>query len=411
MSSENIEKNSRKRKYHENSDFEMNYIVKEGIRYLEPYWCTYKAQAKGRWINKKLLDVFTKEFISANPYYMKLAIKTGRMFVNGERMTNLDYVIKDSDSIVHVAHRHEHEILDKKIEIIDNNENYLVVNKPPSLPVHACGQYKVHSMIEQIRIQHGIANLRTLYRLDKNVSGVLMFAKNYEADLEFKKLMQSRNIYKEYIALVEGKFPDNDIVCEEPIGNLVITMGIQCIRKDGKNAKSTFKKIWTDGKKSLICCRIESGRTHQIRVHLQYIGYPIINDKLYNSTVWGKNKGKYAEYGKDMDTLSKDIQDSHKSSLWHEKPNLEFENNMKKWANDDVELPVLDIKDTTSFSHLPKFDPFCVGCNVRKKKVSLDNFMIYLHCIKYETDKWKYEAPFPSWANMSFFQENQTNII
>ncbi|CEF66555.1 RNA-binding S4 domain and Pseudouridine synthase, RsuA/RluB/C/D/E/F domain and Pseudouridine synthase, RluC/RluD family and Pseudouridine synthase, catalytic domain-containing protein [Strongyloides ratti] len=405
MTSENIEKNPRKRKYEEINDFEMKYIVKEGIRYLEPYWCTYKTRAKGRWVNRKLLDVFTSEFVSTNPYYTKLAIKTGRMFVNGNRITNLDYVIKNSDYIVHVAHRHEHEILDKKIEIIDDNENYFVINKPPSLPVHACGKYCVHSIIAQLRIHHGLNNLRVLHRLDKDVSGVLIFAKNYEADKEFKFLMESGGIHKEYIALVEGEFPDHDIICEQPIGKLVLSMGIQCVRKDGKAAKSTFTKLWTDGKKSLVSCKIESGRTHQIRVHLQYIGYPIINDKLYNSTVWGESKGKNAEYGKDMNTLSKAVQDSHKSSLWHEKPNLEFEENMKKWANGDMEPPIIDIKDTNSLSHLPNFDPFCVGCNIGKKKLTLDNFMLYLHCIKYETDKWKYEAPFPSWADISFLEK------
>uniref|UniRef100_A0A0N5BIC9 Pseudouridine synthase n=1 Tax=Strongyloides papillosus TaxID=174720 RepID=A0A0N5BIC9_STREA len=407
MSEDQIEVNPRKRKHEDIEDYEMNFIVKEGIRYLQPYWCVYKCRAKGRWINEKLVDVFTREFISANPYYIKLAIKTGRMFINGERMTDLNYTIKSSDYIAHVAHRHEHEILDKKIEIIDNNDNYLVVNKPPSLPVHPCGKYKVHSIVEQLRIQQGISNLRVLHRLDKNVSGVLMFAKNYDADVEFKKLMQNGSIRKEYIALVEGEFPDDEIVCEEPLGNLIITMGIQCVRKDGKDAKSTFKKIWTDGKRSLVSCKIESGRTHQIRVHLQYVGHPIINDQLYNSTVWGEKKGKHGEYGKDLQVLSKDISDSHKSSLWHEKPNLEFEENMLKWANGDNEPPIVDIKDTTSLNDLPTYDPFCVGCNVTKKKISLDNFMIYLHCIKYETENWKYETAYPPWATAPFPGERQ----
>uniref|UniRef100_A0A0N4ZPR8 Pseudouridine synthase n=1 Tax=Parastrongyloides trichosuri TaxID=131310 RepID=A0A0N4ZPR8_PARTI len=397
--------NSRKRKHQEEEkSIEMNYVVKDGIRYLSPYWSTYKCCAKGRWLNRKLVDVFSKEFISTNPHYAKIAIITGRMFINGKKMTDPNYIIKNANTIVHVAHRHEHEILDQKIEVIDDNENFYVVNKPPSLPVHACGKYKIHSVLEQIRLQNGINGLRVLYRLDRTVSGVLIFAKNYEADVEFKEIMKNGGIHKEYIALVEGIFPDNEIVCEEPLGNLVINMGIQCVRKDGKNARSIFNKIWSDGKKSLVKCKIESGRTHQIRVHLQYIGYPIINDKLYNTKAWGENKGKNADYGKDIETLAKHIGDSHKSSLWHENPNLEYEENMRKWANGEVEPPVIEINDTETLDQLPNFDPLCLSCNVVKKPIPSDHFQLYLHCLKYETDKWKYETKLPAWA------ERGTNI-
>uniref|UniRef100_A0AC35TPF8 Pseudouridine synthase n=1 Tax=Rhabditophanes sp. KR3021 TaxID=114890 RepID=A0AC35TPF8_9BILA len=371
--------------------------IKDGIRYLSPYWTTYTTRAKGRWLNKKLVDVFTKEFISTNANYAKIAVKSGRMFVNGERLTNLDYVIKDGDKIVHVSHRHEHPILSQDIEIIENNENYCVVNKPPSMPVHPCGQYRIHSILGQLNVRENITGLRTLYRLDRTTSGLLIFAKNYESDLEFKNLMVNRSVKKEYLTLVEGHFPDGEIVCEQPIGSLVVTMGIQCVRPDGKTAKSKFKREWFDGKHSLIRCFIESGRTHQIRVHLQYLGFPICNDQLYNTLDWGVNKGKDANYGKEYDVLCKDISNAHRASLWHEKPNSEYETNMKNWAEN--ELPTtFHIENCEDFSKLPDFDPFCLNCNVVRKKIPMEHFQLFLHCFKYETDKFIYQTEMPEWA-------------
>uniref|UniRef100_A0AC35UDF9 Pseudouridine synthase n=1 Tax=Rhabditophanes sp. KR3021 TaxID=114890 RepID=A0AC35UDF9_9BILA len=403
-----VRKGDRKRKFDELStstetgtdkDMPTNigFTVKEGIRYLDPYWTTYTTRTKGRWVNQNLVDVFGKEFISTNPNYAKIAVKAGRMFVNGHKMTDLSYVLKNGDKIVHVSHRHEHPILGSKIEIIENNDDYCVVNKPPSMPVHPCGQYKVHSILGQLNVRENIRGLRTLYRLDRATSGLLIFAKNYEADREFKAAMEDRGIKKQYLALVEGHFPEQEIICEEPIGPLVLTMGIHCVRGDGKSAKTTFKKEWFDGRCSLVRCFIESGRTHQIRVHLQYLGFPIVDDQLYNTQYWGKEKGKNGEYGKALETLAEDISIAHKSSLWHESPNAEYNKNMDKWANE--ELPsTFEIANCEDLTNLPQFDPFCLNCNVEKKDIPPSHFQLFLHCLKYETNKFTYQTPMPEWA-------------
>ena len=112
-----------------------------------------------------------------------------------------------------------------------------------------------------------------------------------------------------------------EIECNESIGTLVVSMGIQCIRPDGKPARSRFRKLWSDGNRSVVSVNIYTGRTHQIRVHAQFlgklgnvshhlfhakvmiIGYPIVGDQIYNSFVWGKSKGKAGDYGKSYEEV------------------------------------------------------------------------------------------------------------
>ncbi|VDM66017.1 unnamed protein product [Strongylus vulgaris] len=142
-------------------------------------------------------------------------------------------------------------VLDLPLNIIAETDDLLVVDKPPSLPVHACGQYAVHTVLGQLRVNHNRTGLRVLHRLDRTTSGVLLFAKNYKTDLEFKKTLKDGNWSKEYVCMVDGVFPDGEIECNESIGTLVISMGIQCVRPDGKPARR---------------------RTHQIRVHAQFLG-------------------------------------------------------------------------------------------------------------------------------------------
>lgn len=78
------------------------------------------------------------------------------------------------------------------------------------------------------------------------------------------------------------------------------------MRPDGKACRSTFQRIWydPDSNESVVLCRIESGRTHQIRVHLQFLGYPIKNDTVYNTDAWGPERGKNAQYGKSVEQVS-----------------------------------------------------------------------------------------------------------
>ncbi|CAD6198777.1 unnamed protein product [Caenorhabditis auriculariae] len=389
---------AKRRKHGKDSEeeFPMNvpFKIVDGVRHLSPYWAVYRSHAKGRWIGRKMVDVFSQEFLSTNKNYAKVACKLGRIFVNGVQTVDCDYVMTSRDYIEHYAHRHEHPVRDMPIKVISESDDLLVVDKPPSLPVHACGQYAIHTVLGQLRVNEGRTGLRVLHRLDRTTSGILMFAKNYETDLEFKSTLKQGDWTKEYVCRVEGAFPEEELTCDEPIAPLVLSMGIQCVRKDGKSAHSSFKRLWTDGNESVVLVKITTGRTHQIRVHSQFLGYPIVGDKIYNSTVWGETKGKSAAYGKPFDELCQDVQAAHKSQNWHEKVDPEYEARMEKMASEKLEPEPKNLPK----ENRPDYDPICLNCNVISKSVPPGHYQLFLHCLRYETEKWSYKTELPDWA-------------
>uniref|UniRef100_A0A914X3X6 Pseudouridine synthase n=1 Tax=Plectus sambesii TaxID=2011161 RepID=A0A914X3X6_9BILA len=388
-----------KRQKQEDDEIEMpppQFTITNGVRFVKPYWGAYKTFAKGRWVGHKLVDIFKKEFLGADPNYMIAAVKLGRFIVNG-KCANVDHVIGGRDVIVHYRHRHELPVLDAPLEIIADTDDLLVVNKPPSVPVHACGSYNYHTVISLLHLLHGYkrADLRLLHRLDRTTSGVLLFAKNYATDLKFKTTLGDGHWRKEYICMVDGEFPAEEMVCDKKIGVLVSSMGVQCIRDDGKEARTRFRRSWTDGKRSLVRCYPETGRTHQIRVHLQYLGFPIVNDQLYNKDVWGPNKGKNGDYGMPFDELCEGVKKAHRSELWHIDGTLDpkYTERMRRAADEDLEQ-----EPNLPCDQRPEIDIYCRECHLLKKEVPHDHFVMYLHCLKYETDDWSFTAPLPDWA-------------
>uniref|UniRef100_A0A914CAU0 Pseudouridine synthase n=2 Tax=Acrobeloides nanus TaxID=290746 RepID=A0A914CAU0_9BILA len=358
----------------------------------------YKTTTKRRWVGRKIAECFREEFLAYDDNYSYVACKMGRVFVNGKQCTDPEYELQHNDTICHISHRHEPPIMDAPIEFIENNENLLVINKPASMPVHSCAQYKIHTVVGMLWTRYGISGLRLIHRLDRATSGVLIFARNYETDIELKQAIQSNKMKKEYVCKVEGVFPSEEVFCDEPIGRLINTMGLQCTRPDGKPAKSVFRRLWTDGTNSVISAVIETGRTHQIRVHLQYLGYPILNDMFYNHEAWGPFKGRGANYGKPFEQLVKDIEEAHKTSNWHLDKNPTYLQKLELIRDESIEPENLANFGANGLLNRPDFDPICLNCNITRKIPTLDYFRMFLHCRRYVNEKFNFETPLPDWA-------------
>jgi 23S rRNA pseudouridine1911/1915/1917 synthase len=159
----------------------------------------------------------------------------------------------------------------------------LILNKPPGLLTHPSGQRWEYGIIGIVREARPGIKPDLAHRLDRDTSGALVLTKQSDANRHMKELFQSRQVSKTYMALVRGVVPWEQEVCEGAIGKppghiLELRRGVV---PDGDAAKTSFEVVWRGQETSLVLCRPVTGRTHQIRVHLENLGYPILGDKIY----------------------------------------------------------------------------------------------------------------------------------
>lgn len=131
--------------------------------------------------------------------------------------------------------------------------------------------------------------------------------------LFFSPLSAPEQLEKEYVCRVEGEFPQIEVVCEQPI--LVVSFKIGLCRVDpkGKECRTVFQRLSFNGQTSVVRCFPLTGRTHQIRVHLQYLGFPILNDPIYGSSAWGPNRGKGGLVGRSDRELLQALIEEHRT--------------------------------------------------------------------------------------------------
>lgn len=222
------------------------------------------ANTKARWIGRSIISVLVEEFISQDREYYRQALEIGAIKVN-QNIVEPCYNLKSGDCITHLVHLHEFDC--PEIKILQDKDGLVVVDKPAGIPCHPVSRYQNYCVLNSLKIK----NLRCLHRLDMLTSGVLFLARK-----ECKVTLL--NAEKTYIAKVEGIFPESMIVDEK----ILVLPGKSCISEKGKKSCTYFRNIKCNGVYSLVECNLKSGRSHQIRVHLQSIGFPIINDPLYN---------------------------------------------------------------------------------------------------------------------------------
>jgi len=288
----------RKPGFHEHMFAETNYYMKNGLRYVYPYKFTFTAHVKLRWMGLKVLDVFKKEFHMETVEYYENAIKNGKIKVN-DKTVSKDYVLTGKDILQTGVHRHEPPVLNEAIDFVANNDDMVVINKPSSIPVHPCGRYRHNTIVFLLGKIHGLHSLHTIHRIDRLTSGILMFAKSPKKAREMEKAIKGRDVEKEYVARVVGEFPLDEMTVNEPILTVSHKVGVCRVHKEGKDCSTTFRRKSFNGKTSVVQCIPHTGRMHQIRVHLQWLGFPIVNDPIYNhASAWKDSKGKH---GKDVD--------------------------------------------------------------------------------------------------------------
>ena len=224
-------------------------------------------------------------------------IEDGNILVNGKN-AKVSYKIQENDKIsVEIPEPKQIELKAQNIpiEIIYEDSDIIVVNKPKGMVVHPANGNPDGTLVNAImaickdslsgiggEIRPGI-----VHRIDKDTSGLLIVAKNDNAHVKMSEQIKNHEVKKIYIALVRGVFKENEATIDMPIGRSTSDRKKMAVNKNGKNAITHIKVLKRFDKYTLLQVNIETGRTHQIRVHLSHIGYPIVGDYTYSN---GKNE-------------------------------------------------------------------------------------------------------------------------
>ncbi|KIY51459.1 pseudouridine synthase [Fistulina hepatica ATCC 64428] len=270
-------------------------IVK-GLKKIPPYWHPYITMAKERWLGRELLEVVTSEFRDRSTDFYRYALESGVTTINGKRASP-ETIIRNGDRIENVVHRHEPPVTATPVKIIlnDKEREFIVIDKPGSIPVHAAGRYYRNSLAEMLKHEFGYEKVYTVNRLDRLTSGLLIIPTSPERARTLSSEFMAGTVKKEYIARCSGEFPAGEVVCEQPLLTVDRQVGLNIVHPEGKHAKTIFQRIRYDANSdtSVVLCKPITGRSHQIRVHLQYLGHPIANDQVYClSKIWGPKLGK-----------------------------------------------------------------------------------------------------------------------
>ena len=240
-------------------------------------------------INKRVQGMTLLELF----HYLHLSKKTIHLLRQNKdytlNKTYVDYhtVLKEKDILSIKAYEQGRDFIEQEssLEIIYEDDLLCIVNKPSNLIIHPDDKSKKDTLCNYVSYYyqqtHQDLPIRYLHRLDRDTTGLVMFCKCALLQPYFDALIASKEIKKTYLAIIQGPLPKKEMTVNLPIGQDRHSKNKMCISKTGKEAITHFKEIKTNGNDTLIKCQIETGRKHQIRVHLSHLHHPIIGDSLY----------------------------------------------------------------------------------------------------------------------------------
>ncbi|KAH6613819.1 pseudouridine synthase [Chaetomium sp. MPI-SDFR-AT-0129] len=392
------------------------YYYEDGLRRVSPYFYTYNTWCKERWRGREMLDVFQSEFRDRPLEYYREAMQSGKVAVNGKTV-GPHHVLKNGELISHTQHRHEPPVTAEPVGVIHEDEDMVVINKPSGVPVHPAGRYHYNSVVEIMKAERGPTFApRPCNRLDRLTSGIMFIAKNAKAAEQLGAQILQRNVRKEYVARVIGRFPDGEVVCNQPILQISPKLGLNRVRANGKAARTVFKRLayyapqpipgaepatgtaestvrqggagnMANEGYSIVRCLPVTGRTHQLRVHLQFLGHPIQNDPIYaNQKVWGFDLGHNDADG----TLNSDE---------------DIVSRLSRMGKDQVADAVAYYDEVVDEYHKKKAEKMSGDvCDVCDTPLYTDpgeqELSLWLHSLRYEDSEggWSYVSPLPAWA-------------
>ena len=278
------------------------------------------------------IDIFlSRSFDSISRGIVQDLIDEGRVLVNG-KMVERDYKMKINDVIeieFKLETNNEDLAQDIQINVAFENNDFLIIDKHAGLTVHPGAGQKdstlINGLLHMYPEQRKIPRYGVVHRLDKDTSGLMIIARTLESHTNLTDLIQTRNIKRNYYALVHGQ-PIAGNTIDKPIGRHPKNRLLFCVKEGGREAVTHFKVHKKFKNFSLLDVSLETGRTHQIRVHMQHIGHPIAGDQSYCRIKNWKNST--LEERKAVNNLGRQSLHAHKLEFTYQNQDFSFLSDM-----------------------------------------------------------------------------------
>ena len=243
-------------------------------------------EARGRRLDVFLAD---REKELSRSHIQKL-IEGGAVLVNG-RAVKANYKLRTGDSVeIHVPEVQEWKILPEAIplDVLYEDEDIIVINKARGMVVHPAAGVSSGTLVNALLYHckdlsgiNGVIRPGIVHRLDKDTSGVMVAAKNDAAHVDLAEQIRLKTAHRIYPALVLGTIAEEKGVIRAPIGRHPTERKKMAVVPNGKEATTHFRVLERFSSYTFVECRLQTGRTHQIRVHMAYIGHPLLGDPKY----------------------------------------------------------------------------------------------------------------------------------
>ena len=256
--------------------------------------------------NGRLDKACSEIFSDYSRSQIKQLLDGGNITVNG-KTEKAKYKVKSGDVIR--LEEPETKTLELRpenipLDIVYEDDDVIVINKPQGMVVHPAPGHDDHTLVNALLYHCPLSTINgtfrpgIVHRIDKDTSGLLMVAKNDKAHRSLAKQLKDKTNIREYVALVHGRIAEDEGTINAPIGRSLKDRKKQAVVKDGRNAVTHFEVLKRYRDYTLVKCILETGRTHQIRVHMKYIGHPLVGDPLYGPKKTIKGNGQFLHAGK-----------------------------------------------------------------------------------------------------------------
>ncbi|MCZ8341831.1 MAG: RluA family pseudouridine synthase [Leptospira sp.] len=258
---------------------------------------SYESFIVKEYVGQTLIGYLNKKFPYHTQSEWEELIDLGRVLIAGKKASAEQLLLlNDRLTYIPIPGRIQEPEVDTEYVVVADHDEVLYVSKPPNLPIHPAGRYRTKTLLNFL--ERTYSGILPVHRIDRETSGLVLFAKTKDAHLHYQKLFEDRKIKKEYLAIVVGRFDKPGIVT----GYIGKDLKSEIRKKQifqleefesAKYSETEFLHIDynTELNLSLILIRPKTGRIHQIRASLLFLGYPILGDKLY-----GKREAAFIDF-------------------------------------------------------------------------------------------------------------------